>query len=308
MIECVANLSEGCDAAAVAEMAAALRSTGAALLDVHSDCDHNRSVFTFVGVAPAAERGAVSLAREAMARIDLRRQRGVHPRIGALDVVPFVPLGDSTMDECVRTARRVGAAIALETGIPVFLYGQAASDPARSSLAVLRRGGVEGLSERIGRAGWVPDFGPPQLHPSAGATAVGARPLLVAYNVCLETRDLSVGRRIARATRAANGGPTGVQALAFLLASQDRVQVSMNLTDVESTSVPEALGWVKKLASEEGVRVAWTEIVGLAPRRALADASTEDLRLRDPLEGHILEVRMETAWGSASQSTMSSGC
>ncbi len=293
MIECVPNLSEGRDAAAIAGMAAAARSTGARLLDVHSDGDHNRSVFTLVGTAPEIERAAVTLAREAVARIDLREHTGVHPRIGAIDVVPFVPLGGSSMDECVGLARRSGARIADETGVPVFLYGMAATSPVRSTLATLRRGGLDGLRERIGREGWVPDFGPPILHPTAGAIAVGARRLLVAYNVCLESRDLDLGRRIASATREADGGLRGVQALTFFLERRGCVQISMNLTDIESTSVLAAFRRVSDLAAADGVRVGSSEIVGLAPRRALVGASTENLRLADRLEDHILEARWE---------------
>ncbi len=295
MIECVPNVSEGCDAAAIAGMAAAVRWGDARTLDVHSDCDHNRSVVTFVGTVPGIERAAVRLAREVVARIDLRRHRGVHPRIGALDVVPFVPLAGSSMCQCVDVARRVGAAIAEETGVPVFLYGCAATNPARSTLAALRRGGLDALRERIGRGGWVPDFGPSTLHPTAGATAVGARPPLVAYNVCLESMDLGVGRRIALATREANGGPRGVQALAFLLERKGCVQISMNLTDVEATSVLTAFRRVADLAAAHGVRVASSEIVGLAPRRALAGATAEDLRLTGRLEDHVLEERWENA-------------
>jgi glutamate formiminotransferase/formiminotetrahydrofolate cyclodeaminase len=293
LIECVANLSEGCDAAAIAGMAAAVRSAGARLLDIHSDGDHNRSVFTFVGTAPETESSAVRLACEAVSRIDLRRHRGVHPRIGALDVVPFVPLDGSSMSECVGVARRVGAAIAERTGVPVFLYGRAAVNPARSSLAALRRGGLDALRRRIGSEGWTPDFGPSRLHPTAGATAVGARPLLVAYNILLDSADLGMGRRIAFAARGVNGGPRGVQALAFFLDGKGCVQISMNLTDVEATSVLAAFQRVSDLAASHGVRVASSEIVGLAPRRALAGATARDLRLADRLEGHILEERLE---------------
>jgi glutamate formiminotransferase len=292
LIECVANLSEGCDAAAIAGMAAAIRLADARLLDIHSDGDHNRSVFTFVGTMLEIESAAVRLACEAVGRIDLRRHCGVHPRIGALDVVPFVPLDGSSMSECVNVARRVGAAIAEETGVPVFLYGRAATNPARSTLAALRRGGLDALRERIGHVGWVPDFGPPELHPTAGATAVGARPLLVAYNVCLESTDLDVGRRIAFAAREANGGPRGAQALAFLLEGKGCVQVSMNLTDVEETSVLAAFRRVSDLAASHGVRVASSEIVGLAPRHALAGVTAKDLRLTGRLEDHILEERL----------------
>jgi glutamate formiminotransferase len=197
------------------------------------------------------------------------------------------------MEECVRLARSAGEKIAAELGMPVFLYGRAAADPARSTLAVLRRGGLDGLRQRIGQPGWVPDFGPPRLHPTAGAVAVGARSLLVAYNVCLDTDNLAIGREIASATRAANGGPAGTQALAFLLPSSGRVQVSMNLTDVEATTVMDAFRRVAGLAAVHGIRVLSTEIVGLAPRRALAGATADNLQLGDRLEEHVLENRLE---------------
>jgi glutamate formiminotransferase len=276
-------------------MAAAVCSAGARLLDVHSDGDHNRSVFTFVGTAGEMELAAVLLAREAVARIDLRVHTGVHPRIGAIDVVPFVPLGGSTMGECVSLARCTGAAVADETGVPVFLYGEAATDPARASLAALRRGGLDALGTRIGREGWVPDFGPPRLHPAAGACCVGARGPLVAYNVSLESTNLDIGRRIASALREKNGGPRGVQALAFFLERKGCVQISMNLTDIESTSVPEAFRRVSDLARAAGVQIGSSEIVGLASRRALAGATTESLRLTDRLEDHVLDPRWEAA-------------
>jgi glutamate formiminotransferase len=293
LVECVANLSEGCDAAAISEMAAAVLRAGARLLDVHVDCDHHRSVFTMAGTASELERAAVRLAHEAAGRIDLRVHRGVHPRIGALDVVPFVPLSGSTLRECIDLAARVGERIARETRIPVFLYGLAARRADRASLAAIRRGGVEGLAARIGREGWVPDFGPPTLHPSAGAVTVGARPPLVAYNVCLETTDMAVGRRLAAAARATNGGPTGVQALAFLLKGRGCVQISMNLTDVEATSVVAAFSWVSGLAAASGIGVASSEIVGLAPRRALTGATAEGLRLEGRLADRMLEERLE---------------
>jgi glutamate formiminotransferase len=292
-MECVANLSEGCDAAALSEVAAVVRRTGARLLDVHADCDHHRSVFTMAGTAVELEEAAVRLAHEAVSRVDLRIHRGVHPRVGALDVVPFVPLLGSTLSECVDLAVRVGERIARETRIPVFLYGRAARRKDRASLATIRRGGIEGLAARIGREGWVPDFGPPALHASAGAVAVGARLPLVAYNVCLKTADMMLGRRIAAAARASNGGPTGVQALAFFLERRGCVQISMNLTDVEATSVAAAFSWVVDLAAASGVEVVSSEIVGLAPRRTLVGATAESLRLKGRLADRMLEERLE---------------
>jgi glutamate formiminotransferase len=293
LIECVANLSEGRDAAAISEMAAVVRRAGARLLDVQSDCDHHRSVFTMAGTASELEHAAVRLAHEAATHIDLRIHRGVHPRIGALDVVPFVPLSGSTLGECIDLAAQVGERIARETSIPVFLYARAARREDRASLAAIRRGSIEGMAARIGHEGWVPDFGPPTLHPSAGAVAVGARPPLVAYNVCLETTDMALGRRIAAAARASNGGPIGVQALAFFLEGRGCVQISMNLTDVETTSVAAAFSCVSDLAAANGVGVASSEIVGLAPRQALRGATAEGLRLEGRLVDRMLEERLE---------------
>jgi glutamate formiminotransferase len=294
VIECVANASEGRDASAIAGLANAVCVDGVRVLDIHSDSDHNRSVITFTGPADEIGSAAVRLAIEAAARIDLRTHRGVHPRIGALDVVPFVPLLGSKMEECIHLAWQVGEAIASGTGIPVFLYGRAATDAARMTLAALRRGGIQGLGARIGSAGWIPDFGPSHLHPSAGAVAVGARAPLVAYNICLETTDLALGRRIARAAREAAGGPRGLQALAFLLDTSHQVQISMNLTNIEATPVRVAFEWVSSLARACGVRVAASEIVGLAPRRALAETTAADLLLPGRIEDYTLEERLKT--------------
>lgn len=295
MIECVANASEGRDAAVIARLAEAAQAPGTRLLDIHSDPDHNRSVLTFVGSEDAVGSGALRLAIEAARSIDLRRHRGVHPRTGALDVVPFVPLEGATLEDCVAVARRVGAAIARETGIPVFLYGRAASVEARAALSVLRRGGLDGLAARIGGPGWLPDYGPARLHPSAGVAAVGARPLLVAYNVCIAGLDLEGARAIARDVRGAHGGLPGVQALAFRLDEAGCVQISMNLTDVAATSVPAAFERVARLAESHGLRVASSEIVGLAPRRALCGATASELLLTDTIEPHVLEDRVEAA-------------
>lgn len=295
MIECIANLSEGRDAAAIEAMAAAVSRSAARLLDVHSDRDHHRSVFTLAGEPAHVERAAFALASEAVARVDLRAHRGVHPRIGAVDVLPFAPLGGATIEDCVAVARRVGEQIAVKLGVPVYLYARTASRPERAPLAALRRGGLAGLRERMADPAWAPDFGPPHLHPTAGAAAVGARPPLVAYNVVLDTSDMAVARSVAAATRAAGGGPPGAQALAFYLESARRAQVSMNLTEVEPGCVAAAFDRVRDLSAAHGARVAWSELVGLAPRAALRGCTAERLRLRDRIEAHVLEDR----WGAA---------
>jgi glutamate formiminotransferase len=292
VIECVPNVSEGRDRAAIDGIVAAVAASGCRVLDLHVDPDHHRSVVTFVGEEDELFEGALALAREAMARIDLRVQRGVHPRMGAIDVIPFVPLQAATMTDCVRLARRVGRAIGEGLEIPVFLYEAAAASEVRRSLATIRKGQFEGLGKKLGQPEWAPDFGPRRPHPTAGVAAVGARGFLVAFNVVLGTDDLSIARGIAGAIREANGGLKGVKALGLALASREVVQVSMNLTDIGATNLPAAYARVEREAACRGVSVVESEIVGLVPRAAAAGATTADLRLDRDLEGVILENRL----------------
>jgi glutamate formiminotransferase/formiminotetrahydrofolate cyclodeaminase len=292
VIECVANISEGRRTAIIEEMVAVLRSRGALVLDCHSDIDHHRSVITFAGDAQSLSDAVAGLARCATARIDVRRHRGVHPRIGALDVVPFVPLAEATLDECVALAACAGERLARECGLPVYLYGRAATGDNRRSLAGIRCGGLDRLAERMAE-GFLPDYGPPRLHETAGATAVGAREPLVAYNVQLESRDLQLARRIATSVRERNGGLPGVQALGLWLESRGCVQVSMNLTRPEETSVCEAFEAVAAHAESAGASVRDSEIVGLAPRAAVGGCTSATLRLADDIEAHLLEARLE---------------
>jgi glutamate formiminotransferase len=292
VIECIPNVSEGRDRVAIDGIVAAVAASGCRVLDLHVDPDHHRSVVTFVGEADELFEGALALAREATARIDLRAQRGVHPRMGAVDVIPFVPLQAATMTDCVRLARRVGRAIGEGLEIPVFLYEAAASSEARRSLATIREGQFEGLRKKLDQPEWAPDFGPRRPHPTAGAAAVGARGFLVAFNVVLGTGDLSIARGIAGAIREANGGMKGVKALGLALASRELVQVSMNLTDIGATNLPAAYERVEREAACRGVSVVESEIVGLVPRAAAGGATTADLRLDRDLEGVILENRL----------------
>jgi glutamate formiminotransferase len=292
VIECVPNVSEGRDRPTLDRFVDAVAASGCRVLDLHVDPDHNRSVLTFVGGEAPLFDGVLALAREATDRIDLRAQRGVHPRMGAVDVIPFVPMNDATMQDCVRLARRVGRAIGGELAIPVFLYGEAASSNERRNLAEVRRGQFEGLAAKLDRPEWTPDFGPGRPHPTAGAVAVGARGLLVAFNVVLETGDLTIGRQIARAIREANGGLKGIKALGLPLASRGLVQVSMNLTDVGATSLLAAYECVEREAAARGVLVVDSEVVGLVPRAALGGATTECLRLGRELEDAVLENRL----------------
>lgn len=270
LLECVPNVSEGRDAAVVRALAEAVRAGGAELLDVHRDADHHRSVFTFLGAAPAVERSALALAEAAVARIDLRRHRGVHPRVGAVDVVPFVPLRGARMADAVAAAHRVGRALAAACGVPVLFYGEAATRPHCRALPVLRRGGLEGLGERLREAAWRPDVGPARAHPTAGVTAVGARPPLVAFNAVLDGGDLALAATLARELRESSGGMRGVQALGVSLASRGLVQVSMNLLDRGRAAPRAVAARLEALARARGARVREYELVGCAPADAFA--------------------------------------
>lgn len=288
MIECVPNVSEGRDPAIIERIAESI--TSCRLLDVHSDPDHHRSVFTMIGDEEQVADGAVALVASAIALIDLREHRGVHPRMGAVDVIPFVPLECATMSSCVEVARRVGRMIADQWRLPVYLYGAAAQCPLRLTLPRIRRGGFERLTDKLGEH--TPDFGPSHPHPTAGAIAVGARHPLVAFNVVLNTSDVSVARRIAAIVRQANGGLPGVMALGLSLDTRHLTQVSMNLTDVSATTVPDAFEAVGREAARVGVPVLESEIVGLVPRLALGGATAEDLLMQDDPRARILEDRI----------------
>ena len=296
LLECVPNVSEGRRVEVVHRMAAAASGVeGAALLDRSSDPDHHRSVFTLAGAPEPLVRALLALSRVAIAEIDLRRHRGVHPRLGAVDVVPFVPLRDTPMAVAVAAARRLAAELATEHDLPVFLYGEAAADPGRRELPVIRRGGFEGLEAKLAEARWRPDYGPAAAHPSAGATVVGAREFLIAFNAELDTDDLAVARRIARRVREAGGGPPALRALGVPLAHRGRVQVSMNLVDFRRTGLAEALAAVERQAAGHGARVVSTEIVGLVPRAALDGVDPRALKLAGFDDDRILESRMAVA-------------
>lgn len=296
VIESIPNVSEGRDLALIAELTAALRSaSGIVVLDVSADPSHHRSVYTFAGSAGALERAVLNLVEVAVRRIDLRTHRGVHPRLGAVDVVPFVPLRGATMAECVELARSVGVRIAAGFDIPVYLYEEAAFDQSRRRLEHVRRGQFEGLSERMRLPEWKPDFGPAVPHPTAGATIVGARRPLIAFNVNLATRDLQVARAVARAVRESSGGLPCVKALGLFLPHRDMTQVSMNLTNYERTSVRTAFEAVRDEANARGASVVESELVGLIPEAALEGTSAADLLLSGFSPRHVLESRLADA-------------
>jgi len=294
IVECVPNVSEGRRADAVDRMAAAIRAVdGVRLLDRTSDTDHNRSVFTFAGPAGAVEAAAHALVGAALREIDLRTHQGEHPRLGAVDVVPFVPLAGATMEECVAIAHRFGRAVAERHDLPVYFYAKAAPRPERVRLPDIRKPQFEGLAEVIGTT-HVPDAGPARVHPTAGAMVTGARPPLIAFNIELDTADVKLAKRIAKEIRESSGGLPAVQALGFELTDPPRAQVSMNLLDTSQTSLARVWHEVETRAAAEGVRILRGELIGLMPLDAALQAAASGLRLdglpRDRIvEAHFIE-------------------
>jgi glutamate formiminotransferase len=294
IVECVPNFSEGRDAGKVNAIAEAVRSVdGARVLDCTMDPDHHRSVITFAASAETVGEAALRAVAKAVELIDLRAHRGAHPRLGAADVVPFVPVEGVTIADCVRIAEETGARIWSRLGVPVYLYEAAARVAERAPLENVRRGGFEGLREEVTvNPARRPDFGGPELHPTAGATIVGARKFLIAYNVNLNTADVEIARRIARAIRQSSGGMPCVKAMGVLLASRNQAQVSMNLTDFETTPVHAVYEAVAAEASRYGVTIAASELIGLVPRKALEQAAAHFLRIEKFRSGMILENRL----------------
>ena len=297
VIESIPNVSEGRRPDVIARLAAALRATpGLRLLDYSSDPAHNRSVFTVAGDAPALRDGTLRLFDAAVAAIDLRTHRGEHPRVGAVDVVPFVPIEGTTMAECVELAREVASAVAARFGIPIYLYEEAAARPERRNLEDIRRGQFEGLAEKMMRPGWEPDFGPPGPHVSAGASVIGARMPLIAFNVNLDTDRVEVAKRIAATIRQSGGGLPFVKAIGVMLADRGIAQVSMNLTNHERTPLHRVFDAVVQEAARYGVQVRESEIIGLVPSAALLHAAGHYLRVAGFDSRQVLEQRLlETA-------------
>ncbi|MBM3784634.1 MAG: glutamate formimidoyltransferase [Acidobacteria bacterium] len=299
IVECVANFSEGRDAGVVASIADAIRASGpVAVLDVESDADHNRSVITFAGTPEHVGEAAVTAAGKAIELIDLNRQEGVHPRIGAVDVLPFVPLRRITLVECGWIAHSVGAEIWNRYSLPVYLYGEAAVLPARRSLRYVRNIGFETLRETVKTdLDRFPDYGQSALHPTAGAVAVGARKILIAWNIELETGELEIAKSMAKAIREADGGFTSVRALGLPLPTKGIVQVSMNLTDFEATPPHFVMQRVERLAAEAGIAVRGSELIGLIPQKALdvAEEAGVDLRIQHANPPYTIEARLAAA-------------
>lgn len=297
MFECVPNVSEGRDASTIDAIGEAVRGTdGVHLLNVHSDPDHNRSVFTYVSEsAEAIAEATLRLYDVAVPRIDLRIHHGAHPRVGAVDVVPFVPLEGTAMDACVAVAERVGAEIAKRHRIPVYLYEHAARQEYRRELPVVRSGGFEHFPQKITDERWQPDFGPALVHPTAGVSVVGARVPLIAFNMQLGTNRLEVAQACARAVRGLSGGLRFVRALPIELKSKGLVQVSMNLLDYRKTPIHRAFSVVREEAERYGVNVVSSEIVGLVPADALYEVAEWHLRVSGWKKDMVLEERIRTA-------------
>ncbi len=296
LVECVPNFSEGRDRATIDALRTALTGVpGVKLLDVQADAAHNRSVYTFVAPPDAALEAALRAMRVATQRIDMTKHQGEHPRMGATDVVPFVPVRDVTMDDCVALARRLAERAAAELDIPVYLYARAATRPERERLPDVRKGEFEGLRERIGKDPAAdPDFGPKRIHPTAGATAVGARPFLVAFNIYLDSADVSIAKDIAKQIRTSSGGLPAVQASGFEVAG--KAQVSMNLLDIDTTAPAMVFAAVERAARARGVEILKSEVVGLIPERGLVGAGAAYLKLPDPGD-HLLEAKIRAAEG-----------
>jgi glutamate formiminotransferase len=295
LIECVPNFSEGRDPSIISALKATVCSVdGVYLLHSTSDPDHNRTVLTFVGEPPAASEAAFRGVAKAVELIDLTRQSGAHPRIGAADVVPLVPLEGITLAECATLATALGERIWSELGVPVYLYESAARMPDRRNLESIREGGFERLRDEV-RTNPLrkPDLGQAELHPTAGATVVGARKLLVAFNILLDTADVAMARRIARTIRTSSGGLPCVKAMGVRLASRNLAQVSINLTDFEITSPQRVFDAVSTEAASEGVAIRSSEIIGLIPQEALSPGP-EYLKCENFSPGLILENRLAT--------------
>jgi glutamate formiminotransferase/glutamate formiminotransferase/formiminotetrahydrofolate cyclodeaminase len=299
LVESVPNIREGRDQGVIAKLRAGIEAVPCvALLDVHVDPDHNRSVFTIVGEPDAMETALFGLVQQAQHLIDLNRHQGEHPRIGVVDVIPWIPLQGVLMDDCVKYANALGARIGQELQIPVYLYEQAQRMPARAKLESIRRGGLPALGKRMALDhNWLPDYGPAMIHPTSGAIVVGVRFFLIAFNVVLESADLEMARSIAKSIRTSNGGLPALKAMGVPLGSRGLVQVSMNLTDYRETSLRRAFYRVCREAQRWEVDIVESEIVGLVPRAAWDKKLAHDLKLRPMKSDPIIEDRVEQSSG-----------
>lgn len=294
IVECVPNFSEGRQMDVVEKILDVIRSIeGVKILDSSSDTSHNRTVVTFVGEPQDVKKAAFKAAEKAAELIDMENHHGEHPRIGATDVIPLIPISDVTMEECIELARELGQEIGEKLFIPVFLYEEAAVKPERKNLADVRRGGYEGLKEAISLQERHPDFGPARMHPRAGATAVGARPPLVAYNINLDTSDLQIARAIAKTIRGSSGGYPSIKALGVLIEETNRAQVTINVCNFREVSLARVFETVKSETERFGVNIISSEIVGLVPMDALLDTAAFYLMLDGFQPDQVLEKRLK---------------
>lgn len=293
LVECIPNFSEGRDKVVIEKIMDTLRGReGVKLLDYSSDADHNRTVVTFIGDPENAEKAIIDMAQKVYENIDMTKHQGGHPRMGALDVVPFVPISDVTMEECINIAKRVGKTIGDRFGIPVYLYEDAASSVERQNLATVRKGQYEGFFEKIKDPKWAPDFGPSEVNVKGGCVAVGARVPLVAFNVNLATDNIEIANNIAKIVRHIGGGLRFVKAMGVKLEDRNIVQVSMNLVNYERTAVYRAFEMVKMEAKRYGVSVIGSEVIGLVPMSALVQTAEYYLQIENFSEKQILERRI----------------
>ena len=291
IIESIPNISEGRNQEVIEACVDQIRTTaGCTLLNYSSDPNHNRTVITYIGDAKGVEEASVKLAKKAVELIDLTRHTGEHPRMGCVDVMPFVPIKDATNEECIELSKTVGRRIAEEADLPVFLYEMSAQKPARKNLATIRKGQFEGMSEKVKDPEWEPDFGGARIHPTGGVVAVGARPPLVAYNLNLNTSDVQIAKNIAKIIREKDGGLANVKAMGFMLEDRNIAQVSINMTDYRVTPLYRVPELVKAEAKRYGVKVIGSEVIGLCPMKALIDSAEYYLQIEDfDFEGQVLE-------------------
>lgn len=293
LVQCVPNFSNGRDENLVESVVDQARQYDVSILDVSPDADHNRTDVTIIGEPDEVKEAAMSLALEAVEQIDMREQEGEHPRMGAIDVVPFIPLLDTSMETCVELAENFAEEFAEKTSIPTYLYEEAARKPERQNLATIREGEYEGLRNTIGEnPNRDPDFGPNEIHETGGATAVGARFFLVAFNVNLDTNDREVAQEIATAVRHSSGGYRHVKAMGFEIDERGIVQVSMNMTDFRKTPLHRVFETINTEANRHGVSVIGSELVGLVPMEALIGASDHYLKLEDFSRDQVLEAQL----------------
>lgn len=295
IIESVPNISEGRNKEIIEACVDQIRSTaGCTLLNYSSDEDHNRTVITYMGSLEGCEEASVKLAKKAVELIDLTKHEGAHPRMGCVDVMPFIPIKEATMEECDELAHRVGKRIAEEADLPVFLYEKSASAPHRQNLAKIRKGQFEGMAEKVKDPDWIPDFGGQRIHPTGGTVAVGARPPLIAFNINLGTSDLEIASRIGKIIRESSGGLKCVKAMGVMLEDRNIAQVSINMTDFTVTPLYRVTELVRAEAARYGVPVIGTEIIGLAPMQAFFDTAEYYLQIEDfhpevqVIENHLL--------------------